>query len=72
MISGGNVDSPVLGRIIRKGLLKNGRIMRSRVRLEALAHLLLLVAKSKANVLHIYHDRYVRENPIDVTHVELE
>ena len=76
VISGGNVDSPVLGRIIRKGLLKNGRIMRIRVRLDdipgALARLLALVAKSKANVLHIYHDRYVRENPIDVTHVELE
>jgi len=76
VISGGNVDSPVLGRIIRKGLLKNGRIMRIRVRLDdipgALARLLSRVAKSKANVLHIYHDRYVRENPIDVTHVELE
>ena len=66
----------MLGRIIRKGLLKNGRIVRVRVRLDdipgALARLLSLVAKSKANVLHIYHDRYVRENPIEVTHVELE
>ncbi|MGA8020816.1 MAG: pyridoxal-phosphate dependent enzyme, partial [Desulfobacterales bacterium] len=76
VISGGNVDSPLLGRIISQGLIKSGRVMRIRVRMAdvpgALARLLVLVADLKANVLHIYHDRNVRGIPLYVTHVELE
>jgi threonine dehydratase len=76
MVSGGNVDSPLLGRILAQGLIKNGRIMRIRVQLEdipgALACLLTAIAKLKANVLHIYHDRHRPQVPIYVTQVELE
>jgi threonine dehydratase len=76
VVSGGNVDSPLLGRILTQGLIKNGRIMRIRVQLEdipgALACLLTTVAKRKANVLHIYHDRHSGDVPIYVTEVELE
>jgi threonine dehydratase len=76
VISGGNVDSPLLGRIISQGLIKNGRVMRLRVRMAdipgSLAKLLALIAEQKANVLHIYHDRSGRDVPIYVTHVELE
>jgi threonine dehydratase len=76
VISGGNVDSPLLGRIISQGLIKNGRVMRLRVRMTdipgSLAKLLALIAELNANVLHIYHDRGVRNTPIYITHVELE
>ena len=76
VISGGNVDSPLLGRIISQGLIKNGRVLRLRVRMAdipgSLAQLLALIARLEANVLHIYHDRSVRDVPIYVTHVELE
>lgn len=76
VISGGNVDSPLLGRILARGLINKGRIMRIRVQLDdipgALAGLLTEVARLKANVLHIYHDRRTRDVPIYVTHVELE
>ena len=76
VISGGNVDSPLLGRIISQGLIKNGRVLRLRVRMAdipgSLAKLLALIAGLEANVLHIYHDRKVRDVPIYVTHVELE
>ncbi len=76
LISGGNVDSPLLGRIIRKGLLKNGRIMRLKLHLEdipgSLSRLLRLVARLKANVLHIVHDRDVKDLPVHLTYVELE
>jgi len=76
VISGGNVDSPLLGRIIAKGMLNKGRIMRIYVRLSdtpgSLAGLLSLIARMKANVLHIYHDRNVRDLPINITSVELE
>jgi len=76
LISGGNVDSPLLGRILRKGLLKNGRMMRFEVTLDdmpgSLSRLLSLVASMKANVLHIYHDRNLRDLAIYRTRVDLE
>ncbi len=76
LISGGNVDSPLLGRIIRQGLINNGRIIRFSVRLDdvpgALSGLLALVASSKANVLHILHHRSAKNIPIYSTLVELE
>lgn len=76
IISGGNVDSPLLGRILRKGLMKNGRMMRFEVTLDdmpgSLSRLLSLVASMKANVLHIYHDRNLRDLAIYRTRVDLE
>ena len=76
LISGGNVDSPLLGRIIRQGLINNGRIIRFSVCLDdvpgALSGLLALVASLKANVLHILHHRSARNIPIYSTIVELE
>jgi threonine dehydratase len=76
LISGGNVDSPLLGRILRKGLMKNGRMMRFEVTLDdmpgALSTLLSLVASMKANVLHIYHERNLRDLAIYRTRVDLE
>jgi threonine dehydratase len=76
LISGGNVDSPLLGRIIHQGLLKNGRIMRMRLTLSdkpgTLARLLGKIAGMQANILHIHHDRSVERQSIDETRVELE
>ncbi|RPH51421.1 MAG: threonine ammonia-lyase [Desulfobacteraceae bacterium] len=76
VISGGNLDSPLLGRIVSRGLSNNGRIMRFLVHLDdvpgALARLLSIVASLKANVLHILHHRSVRNVPFYSTVVELE
>jgi len=76
LISGGNVDSSLLGRMLAQGLLKNGRIMRFRVRLDdtpgSLAKLLVLISSLKANVLHVYHDRNIRGLAIFDTRVDLE
>ena len=76
LISGGNVDSPLLGRILNQGLLKNARIMRIRVRLTdapgSLAQLLALISGLKANILHVFHDRRARDLPLYVTRVDLE
>jgi threonine dehydratase len=76
VISGGNVDIPLLDRIIRQGLFKNGRIMRFCVCLDdtpgTLSRLLGLVASLKANVLHIHHDRNSGNLPIYLSQVELE
>ncbi len=76
VISGGNLDSPLLGRILSKGMVKNGRIMRFQVYLKdipgSLSQLLNRIAELKANVLHIYHDRNVKGIPINISCVELE
>lgn len=76
VISGGNVDIPLLDRIIRQGLFRNGRIMRFGICLDdvpgTLSRLLGLVARLKANVLRIRHDRSSGELPIHLTRVEFE
>ncbi len=76
LISGGNVDSSLLGRILSQGLLKNDRIMRIRVRLTdapgSLVQLLALISGLKANILNVYHDRRARNLPLYVTRVDLE
>ena len=76
VISGGNLDSPLLDRVIRKGLFCHGRIMRISVCLEdvpgSLAQLLAIIARLKANVLNIYHARSERDLAIHLSRVELE
>ena len=76
VISGGNIDISLLDRVIRKGLSRNGRIMRFSVRLDdmpgALAKLLGVIAGAKANVLQIYHNRGGAGMSIDQSLVELE
>jgi threonine dehydratase len=76
VISGGNMDTPLLDRVIRRGLSRNGRIMRLAIRLDdvpgSLASLLAVVAKTKANVLTIYHDRGAGDLSIYQSLVELE
>lgn len=76
VISGGNMDSPLLDRVIRKGLARNGRIMRFAVCLDdvpgALSSLLAVIAKTRANVLHIVHNRGGGNLSIDRSLVDLE
>ncbi len=76
VISGGNVDMPLIGRILRQGMMRNGRLMKVSVNLEdtpgALAQLLSLIADHQANVLHIDHHRSEKGLPILVSRVELE
>jgi threonine dehydratase len=76
VISGGNVDIPLLDRIIRKGLFCHSRIMRISVCLEdvpgSLSRLLAVIARFKANVLNIYHARSEMDLAINLSRVELE
>lgn len=76
VVSGGNVDSLLLDRIIHQGLLFHGRLTRFSVCLEdapgSLAKLLNLIAGFNANVVHIYHSRNERDLPLNFTRVDLE
>jgi len=76
IVSGGNVDTPLLGRVISHGLMEKGRLFHLRVLLDdrpgSLAGLLSVIAQLKANVLQVFHQRYTRHVPMNITRVELE
>ncbi len=74
IVSGGNVDVNVLARMIDRGLMEAGRIVRLTVTLPdrpgALAALSAVLAAERANILEIVHDR-LRSN-IDFGEAEVE
>jgi threonine dehydratase len=61
VIAGGNIDPTFLSRIIERGLVKDGRLVRFRLRIPdhagELARLTTVVAGQLANILEIGHDR---------------
>src|SRR5205085_9174266 len=75
VLSGGNIDVTLLARIIERGLVKDGRLVRLGVILQdrpgALARLTALIAEERANILQIEHDRAFSRQPIGSTEVAL-
>jgi threonine dehydratase len=75
VVCGGNIDVNVVSRIIERGLVKSGRIIKLAVRLPdvtgALARLTRTVAEANANVLQIHHDRTFAQSEINEALVEL-
>jgi threonine dehydratase len=76
VLSGGNIDVTMLARIIERGLVKDGRLVRLGVLLRdrpgELARLAALIAAARANIVHIEHDRaFARWAAIGETEVEL-
>jgi threonine dehydratase len=75
ILSGGNIDVNVIARVIERGLVKDGRLVRLRVRLRdrpgTLAGLTAIVARTRANVLRIEHDRAFSRAPVGDSEVEL-
>jgi threonine dehydratase len=61
VLSGGNIDVNVVSRIIERGLVKDGRLIRLVVMLPdrpgSLARLMTAIAEQGANVVEIYHNR---------------
>jgi threonine dehydratase len=75
VLSGGNIDVTMLARIIERGLVKDGRLVRLGVVLHdrpgALARLTALIAEERVNILQIEHDRAFSRQAIGSTEVEL-
>jgi threonine dehydratase len=75
VLSGGNIDVNLVSRIIERGLVKDGRLVRLAVMVRdrpgQLARLTALVAEMRANVLHILHDRAFSRARLGETEVEL-
>ena len=75
ILSGGNIDVTMLARIIERGLVKDGRLVRLGVILQdrpgALARLTTLIAEERVNILQIEHDRAFSRQAIGSTEVAL-
>jgi threonine dehydratase len=76
LVSGGNIDVTLLAKIIERGLVKDGRLLRIRVQLQdrpgALLTLTKILARERANIVEIIHNRSyygvsLGETVIDVT-----
>ncbi|WP_367307077.1 threonine ammonia-lyase [Alicyclobacillus acidocaldarius] len=76
VLSGGNVDVVVLSRIIEHGLVESGRYLRLAVtiqdRVGALRDLLDIVARLRANVLTVHHQRVGSHIHLGQTEVEID
>lgn len=75
LICGGNIDVNLISRIIERGLVKDGRLVRLSVtvtdRPGALAKLTEIVARQRANVVEIHHNRAFIKSALGDTMVEL-
>lgn len=75
VLSGGNIDVTMLDRVIRLGLLREGRIIKLATVIRdipgTLAGLTALIAGLKANILHVIHQREAVEVPVDSIRLEI-
>jgi threonine dehydratase len=75
VVSGGNIDIPLLERVVPRALLELRRLLTLRVVLSdrpgSLGRLSTLLGAQGANILHLFHDRLAPELPLDYTRVEL-
>ncbi len=75
LISGGNLDINNIGKIIRQGLTKAGRILQIRVQMEdrpgRLYNLLESISEGGANILEVSHRRDVPDLPYGLVELNL-
>jgi threonine dehydratase len=76
IVGGGNIDVTLLSRIIERGLVKEGRLVRMRIPLldhpGALQELTSILAAERANIVQVVHDRayfgaHLGEGVVDIT-----
>ncbi|MBW1992035.1 MAG: threonine ammonia-lyase [Deltaproteobacteria bacterium] len=75
VVSGGNMDVPLLERVLVRALLSYRRLLTLRVVLSdtpgSLGRLASLLGREEANILHLFHDRMSRDLPLELTRVEV-
>jgi threonine dehydratase len=74
VISGGNIDLPILSSIIQRGLVHTGRLVRLSVEIRdvpgELAKAAQCVADNGANVVQVNHQRIFTELPVQSTELQ--
>ncbi len=73
ILSGGNIDPVILGRVIDKGLVADGRLCRFTAAISdrpgGLARLTQLIAQTGASIKDIAHDRAFSGSDVTAVHV---
>jgi threonine dehydratase len=76
VLSGGNIDITLMGEIVQRGLMMEGRILRFTTVLPdrpgALKGIIDLIAEHRGNLLRIQHDRELPSLSLDQTLVDVE
>jgi threonine dehydratase len=76
VLSGGNIDPLLLGKVIRHGMASAGRYLNIRVRIPdrpgGLARLLGELAEEGANVLEVMHQRTSTSLSLDEVEVQVQ
>jgi len=76
VISGGNIESAQLFKVIRWALSRKGRIMHFSVMLDdhpgTLARLLFVIAQEQGNILHIHHSTGEHDLPVLMARVDID
>jgi len=76
VISGGNIDSPLLSKVIARGLMRQGRTLHVNIELVdrpgSLAGLLAVISRSEGNISHIGHHKDLPGIPFDHVVVDIE
>lgn len=74
ILSGGNIDPLILSSIIRRGLVRSGRLVRLLVELRdvpgSLAEIARVLADEDANVIEVHHQRAFSSLPLQSAEVE--
>ena len=74
IISGGNIDMPILQSIIQRGMVRSSRLTRIRIDLRdvpgTLASATQCIEDSGANIVHVHHHRNFTELPLQIVEVE--
>lgn len=75
LLTGGNIDVTVLGRIIERGLVKDGRMVRIMIDFPdapgVLSAALQVVGRVRCNVREVEHERAFVKQPIGITQISL-
>ncbi len=75
VISGGNIDLPILSSIIQRGLVRTGRLVRLLVNVRdvpgALGDIAARIGRCGANIAEVHHHRTLMEIPLLFAEVEL-
>lgn len=74
IISGGNIDMPVLSEIIQRGMVRSQRLIRIRIDLRdvpgTLADITGYIEQTGVNIVHIHHHRTFTDQPLQMVEVE--
>jgi threonine dehydratase len=74
VISGGNIDLPILSSIIQRGLVHSGRLVRIQVNMRdvpgMLAEVSACIGKTGANIVQVFHQHIFTTLPVQFVQIE--